>query len=75
MGKLDPATQRRPDRARHGHLRTALRELREVGVSFANPMDLKQLEYFVQVVELGRFTSAAQILRVAQPAEPAGAFA
>ena len=31
-------------------------------------MDLKQLEYFVQIAELGSFTRAASVLRVAQPA-------
>lgn len=31
-------------------------------------MDLKQLEYFVRVAELGSFTQAAQALGVAQPA-------
>lgn len=31
-------------------------------------MELKQLEYFVQVAELGSFTKAAAVLRVAQPA-------
>ncbi|MBL8360687.1 MAG: LysR family transcriptional regulator [Rubrivivax sp.] len=31
-------------------------------------MDLKQLEYFVQVAELGSFTRASEVLRVAQPA-------
>ena len=31
-------------------------------------MNLKQLEYFVRVAELGGFTSAAQVLEVAQPA-------
>lgn len=31
-------------------------------------MELKQLEYFLQVAELGSFTKAAVLLRVAQPA-------
>ncbi|ODV00887.1 MAG: LysR family transcriptional regulator [Rubrivivax sp. SCN 70-15] len=31
-------------------------------------MDLKQLEYFVHIAELGSFTRAATVLRVAQPA-------
>ena len=31
-------------------------------------MDLKQLEYFVHVAELGSFTRASSVLRVAQPA-------
>jgi LysR family nitrogen assimilation transcriptional regulator len=31
-------------------------------------MDFKQLQYFVQVAELGSFTRAASVLRVAQPA-------
>ena len=31
-------------------------------------MDLKQLEYFAQVAELGSFTRAAAVLQVAQPA-------
>jgi LysR family nitrogen assimilation transcriptional regulator len=31
-------------------------------------MDFKQIEYFVQVAELGGFTRAASVLRVAQPA-------
>ena len=33
-----------------------------------NPMDLKQLEYFVNVVDLGGFSRAARFLGVAQPA-------
>ncbi len=31
-------------------------------------MDLKQLEYFVQVADLGSFTRASSVLKVAQPA-------
>jgi LysR family nitrogen assimilation transcriptional regulator len=31
-------------------------------------MDLKQLDYFVHIAELGSFTRAASVLRVAQPA-------
>jgi LysR family transcriptional regulator, nitrogen assimilation regulatory protein len=31
-------------------------------------MDLKQLEYFLKIAELGSFTKAAALLRVAQPA-------
>src|ERR1700754_761233 len=31
-------------------------------------MDIKQLEYFVRVAELGGFTKAAAVLAVAQPA-------
>ena len=31
-------------------------------------MNLKQLEYFVQVAELGSFSKAAAVLGVAQPA-------
>ena len=33
-----------------------------------DPMDLKQLGTFVQVAELGSFTRASQVLRIAQPA-------
>lgn len=34
----------------------------------ANVVDLKPLQYFGQVAELGSFTRAASVLRVAQPA-------
>jgi len=31
-------------------------------------VDLKQLEYFVRIAELGSFSKAALVLRIAQPA-------
>ena len=57
-------------------------QLEQIGISFdkiptfaipivtitAADVDLKQLEYFVRVAELGSFTRASQVLDVAQPA-------
>jgi LysR family nitrogen assimilation transcriptional regulator len=40
----------------------------ENGASAANPMNLKQLDYFVHVAELGSFSKAALVLDIAQPA-------
>src|SRR6185312_2378081 len=51
----------------------SIRHIRWYGSSFCDtschrPVDLKQLEYFVRVAELGSFTRASQALDVAQPA-------
>jgi LysR family nitrogen assimilation transcriptional regulator len=37
-------------------------------MAYHRGVDLKQIEYFVQVAELGSFTRASSVLRVAQPA-------
>src|SRR5258708_22945546 len=40
----------------------------EASLRSGPPMNLKQLEYFVQVAELGSFSKAAAVLDIAQPA-------
>ena len=57
------------DRAKlNGILSLSAIALRHFPVSEHKTVDLKQLDYFVHVAELGSFTKAASLLSIAQPA-------